>query len=365
MISIGFVGDIMPGGVLVYEGKISSEIKEIFQKFDLRVANLESALCDGITKCHIKMSDPKLGNIIYTPPREGIKILKSLNINVVSLANNHICDCDLDGLAKTIDVLDQNGIAHFGAGRNRAEAEKPAIINIKGQTICFLGYFPPMWEAPYPPTDFTGGLNHFYIDKVIRDVKKYKQLYDYVFVMPHWGKEHTRLPYTYDVRFAKQIIDAGATGVIGSHTHTVQPVIKYNGKLVAMSLGNFIFPDRWIVPPRITCYPNEQERMAKNHPVVYGFPIVKELTYKKVDDKNREGVVLSVFLDNSSIRFKLKYTTLDNQHILRLKRLKKGEVIKLKAISVLIFDKWTLSYRIFCKILNIKNRILNKISRCI
>lgn len=69
MISIGFVGDIMPGGVLVYEGKISSEIKEIFQKFDLRVANLESALCDGITKCHIKMSDPKLGNIIYTPPQ--------------------------------------------------------------------------------------------------------------------------------------------------------------------------------------------------------------------------------------------------------------------------------------------------------
>ena len=56
------------------------------------------------------------------------------------------------------NILDKNNIAHFGAGKNQHQASEPVIINKKGTKICFLGYFPPEWEAPYPPDDLLAGL---------------------------------------------------------------------------------------------------------------------------------------------------------------------------------------------------------------
>ena len=107
--------------------------------------------------------------------------------------------------------------------------------------------------------------------------------------MPHWGQEHTRFPLVNDVINAKKIIEAGATAVIGSHTHTVQPIIKYKCGIIATSLGNFIFPDRYIVPPRLTYYPNIEERSKKNIPITYSYPIVQELTFKKNSSVRKAG----------------------------------------------------------------------------
>lgn len=165
MIRIGFVGDIFPGGCWALNDGLTDDVLSVLSQLDLRVANLETAFGDGSIQCHIKMADPKLGNTLFCPDH-CIEIIKKLHIDVVSLANNHACDCDLQGLAHTIELLDKNGIKHFGAGRNKDEAEKPVVIEVKGKKIGLLGYFPPEWEAPYPPTDTEGGLNHFFIEKV-------------------------------------------------------------------------------------------------------------------------------------------------------------------------------------------------------
>ncbi|MEK7538193.1 MAG: CapA family protein, partial [Patescibacteria group bacterium] len=40
---------------------------------------------------------------------------------------------------------------------------------------------------------------------------------------------------------AKQLVDAGADLILGGHPHVVEPFEIYQGKLIAYSLGNFIF----------------------------------------------------------------------------------------------------------------------------
>lgn len=317
MIRIGVVGDMMPGGALVYEGGVSSDVRTLFSGFDLRVANLECAFGDGSTLCHIKMSDPSLGNIIYAPDA-AIRVLKDLNINVVSLANNHSCDLDLDGLSHTIELLDANGIAHFGAGRTADEATRPAVVQVKGKQLCFLGYFPPQWEASYPPDKSRGGLNHFYIDKVISDIRKYSREYDYVFVMPHWGVEHTRLPCVEDVENARRMLSEGAVGVFGSHAHITQAAFSCGKGIVAMNLGNFIFPDRWIKSPRLTCYPSEEERAGHDGSVTWKFPIVNGLTYKRVPRAGRIGLVCDVAVSDSGVGLNKIHTMLDFDHVLKI-----------------------------------------------
>ena len=356
-IRLGFVGDIFPGGVLTFKGGISSEVKEILAGYDLRIANLESALCDLGTECKVKMGDPNLGNLVFSPEKS-IEILKQLNINIVSLANNHIFDCDYDGLIRTIELLDKNNIAHFGAGRNEEEARKPAVVNIKGKTICFLGYFPPEWEAPYTPHGEIGGLNQFIIENIIADIEKYKRLYDYVFVIPHWGKEHTLYPLISNVIDLSKILKVKPTGVLGSHSHLPQTSFVKDNIAVAMSMGNFIFPDRYIVSPRKTYYPTELEINSKNIPVTYDFPFVDKMTLVKMHKGGRIGLICGIILEDNKVTLERKYTLLDSENYLISYQMPFSNRIKMNLIKLFVLHP--LIYRIYAKVCNI---ILSKFIR--
>ena len=311
-INIAFVGDIMPGGVFVRTGGVGKDVLDYLSSFDIRIGTLESAFGDGTTLCH-KKNTPTLGTIIFSPD-ERISMLLDLGINAVSLANNHSCDCDLQGLYHTMELLDKYGISHFGAGHTVEEAAAPAVIHCKGKTICLLGYLQDYHyfygrRGGYIPTDKEGGYNIFNIDKVLKDVKYFKDVYDYVFVMPHWGTEGSVFPKMKEVKYARKIIAAGADGVIGSHAHIVQPVLKYRKKVIAMNLGNFAFPDRYVIKPRISYYPTDEELASQNIPVVNSFKLVETLSYKKVAKTQRIGMVLGVRIENS-INSKKYYTEL-------------------------------------------------------
>lgn len=349
-IDLGFVGDLFPGGVLTFQGGISPEIKQSLSRFDLRIANLESPLCDLGTECQVKMTDPKLGNLVFSPEK-GIDILKELNINVVSLANNHICDCGYEGIARTIDILDKNGIAHFGAGRTEEEARCPAIVNVKGKKICFLGYFPPDWEAPYPPKGDIGGLNQFILDNIVDDIRRYKKTCDYVFVLPHWGKEHTLYPLLSNVIDLAKILKERPTGILGSHSHLPQTSFVKDNIVVAMSLGNFLFPDRYIVSPRKTYYPQKEELAITPHPpVTYDFPHVDTLTLVKMHGGGRVGLICEVTLKGCRTFISRQYTILDNENYLQHHNISLLYKTKMSLIKPLILNP--MLYRLYIRIAN-------------
>ena len=166
-IKIVFVGDIFPGGVLVDQEKICDEkIMDVLMSADLRVATLESALgpgdTDGYSFDEEKMARPDWRNIIWAPDK-CINRLKELHIDVVTIANNHIFDLGEKGLVNTIRLLDENGIKHCGAGFNKEDASKPAVVEVKGKKIAFWGcmsYFTG-WRAPHPADVNVPGINIF------------------------------------------------------------------------------------------------------------------------------------------------------------------------------------------------------------
>ena len=57
------------------------------------------------------------------------------------------------------------------------------------------------------------------------DIRRYKDTYDYLFILPHWGVQHKKRPLYVDIEAAKLFIKEGATAVIGSHTHILQPTL--------------------------------------------------------------------------------------------------------------------------------------------
>ena len=121
-----FCGDIMPGGVLPYQGEyISPDLLEYMRSFDFRIGTLEAAIGNNLSFDPIKMSGRQ--NIIFARNEDFFRI-KEMGFDVVSLANNHIWDLGEDGLMNTIRLLKENGINFCGAGKNAEDAAKPAVV---------------------------------------------------------------------------------------------------------------------------------------------------------------------------------------------------------------------------------------------
>ena len=325
-ITLAFMGDIMPGGVLEYakcENDFASQsIIKLLNKADFRIATLESAIGENLEFDKEKMEREDWRNIIYSHKKKKRK-LEQLNINLVSVANNHIFDLGEDGLRNTLTQLEKKQIKYVGANLNDFSTQYPTIIKIHNKTIAFLAYMPHWWEAPHPPSKDKPGINLFYLEKVISDVKAAKQKYDFVFVLPHWGIEYTFFPTERERLFAKLIIDAGADGIFGSHTHQIQPIIKRHGKPICFSLGNFLFPDFYIQPTRPIWYPTTKELDNIEIQNSYNYPEYTNIYLKRIWKKiNRIGMIVFVTIkedNNINTSYKLSYLDSSNKLIV-LKR---------------------------------------------
>lgn len=333
MIKISFVGDINPGGVLTFTGGVSKDVIDLLAEADLRIGTLESAIgsLKELTFSEKKMIDSS-AHIIYSP-ESSLAILKQLNINVVSLANNHIGDLGVEGIRNTINKLRDNKISYFGAGDNITEASKPYVTTVKGKSICIFGFV----KMGYKHLDIAGvdtpGVCAYNEEQVKNAINDYKKKYDYVIVCPHWGKENTLIPNKSVIDVSKSLIDQGADCVISSHTHVVQPILHYKNKIIAPSLGNFLFPDRYIDSPRVTVYPSEQQRNQKI-PVTFTYPVVEELTLKKIPQLSRIGCILNCVFNEAYCNEDVRYLKLDENNFLNCCKIANTHKLALWFISV-------------------------------
>ena len=341
--SIIFCGDIMPGGVLPYQNTfVNSEVLRTLNNASIRVGTLEAAIGEGLPFDESKMSDRC--NIIYARDQDITRII-NLGINIVSLANNHVFDLGIDGFKNTIKILKENKIQYCGAGSNIAEARKPIIIKLGDYTLAILAYcmFGSKYIGQVPiATEVSHGVNPLIMEHVVTDIKAIKSQCDYVFVMPHWGREYDMCPLDECITMAHEMIDAGADAIVGSHPHIVQPLVKYKGKNIAFSLGNFLFPDFYMKPPRPIWYPSSIDE-TKNIENVIGYPFpINKPTLQIWNNLSRIGLAVEFKLNHErKISLSKHFVKLTNQNILQ--PLGRNLKYKLRLFIFLLITK----YRIF------------------
>lgn len=319
MVTIIGVGDIMPGGLLSDNPSkcANDEVLKMLSSGDICVGTLECALGNEPTYDQEKVADR--GNVIYAKDND-VRRLKELNIGIVSLANNHFFDLGEDGAKHTIEMLDANGIKHCGAGENIEEAGRPVVVNKKGKTIAFLAFCDTDYNHVYWCTyamENKPGVNPMRKDYVKSEIEKAKSQYDYVVVLAHWGTEHTFDPNISTVKMAKIMFNAGADLVLGSHPHRVQPVINSHKKSVAYSMGNFLFPERLIAPPKVTYYPDGPIDCS-SLPVTDEYPIVDCITLKSLPFLARVGMIVTTEIEGDEIKSFHEYSYLNNDNTLSL-----------------------------------------------
>ena len=174
---------------------------------------------------------------------EKVKLMQEMGIDLVTLANNHALDYGRDAMLDTIDTLDHAGIRHVGAGKNLAEARKPAIVELNGRTFAFIGATRVYPEADWAAGTDSAGMFSAYDGgaALAEEVKAAKQQADYAIAYVHWGIEREEMPNEVQKSIAHRLVDAGADLVVGAHPHVLQGLEYYQGVPIAYSLGNFVF----------------------------------------------------------------------------------------------------------------------------
>ena len=173
---------------------------------------------------------------------EYVHILQAGGIDIVTLANNHIYDYGPDGVYDTIRILDKGKIKHVGAGTDLMSARKAVIFHKKGIRLAYLAYYGlGRHSDSHPATADSAGTAMRSLDYIRQDIANIRDSVDVIIINFHWGIEKQNYPGTDQIVFAHATIDAGADFIIGHHPHVLQGIEKYKGKLIAYSLGNFIF----------------------------------------------------------------------------------------------------------------------------
>lgn len=217
------------------DGILANNFREEFINADIAMVNQEFAFTTGGTKARDKQ-------YTFRVNPDYVQIFKDMQIDVVTLANNHTMDFGTVGLTDTFDTLKSAGIPYVGAGNNITEAREIKFFEVKDKKIACLGA-----SRVIPETDWNaysnkpGMLTTYDPAMLVEDIKTAKSQSDFVVVYVHWGVEKQNSPKEYQRGLAKQYIDAGADLVVGSHPHVLQGIEYYNGKPIIYSLGNFMF----------------------------------------------------------------------------------------------------------------------------
>ena len=228
---------------------VFSRVNTYIKGADFAVANLETTF-GGL---------PYTGYPQFSSPDTLAWFIRQAGFDLLVTSNNHAADRGGKGISRTIDVLDGYDIGHTGTFKDSNERQNnspyiysQSIQTTKGEVlssfkIAFLNY-----------TYGTNGLTVpapliiNYIDTAVisRDIQDARKKADAVVVIYHWGIEYQREPNEEQVKLAKFTLEKGATFIIGSHPHVLQPVVwqKYgsgrDSGLVAYSMGNFISNQR-------------------------------------------------------------------------------------------------------------------------
>lgn len=294
-LKLNFVGDIMiarryedAGGIIETQGldAIFEPTLPIFgDAAHLSIANLECPMT-------LNGEEHPTKSVVFKGRPEYVPALAEAGIDIVSLANNHTLDYGLVGLQSTQQALDASNILHSGSGEDSHEAYQPIFTNTLGISIAWLANsdrtgqynnFQPYLNAGYNKPGFAY-LSPYYL---LQQINTVRDIADLLVMEMHAGSEYSYgpganydryigpdvppedwvapteitsnmdleedrsedenysplldVPHMWDREIRHFAIDQGADLVVVHHPHIIQGLEAYNGKLIAHSLGNFVF----------------------------------------------------------------------------------------------------------------------------
>jgi len=245
IIKLAFVGDTMTGDQFYTMGSgvrsnikkynygfIDNNICDIFKSHDLVFCNLETVISDkGLKTGSLRSMDMRGSS-------DTADKLSKWGINIVNLSNNHILEHGREAALDSIELLNNAGIDITGCGDGNSFDNKIGVTKktVSGTdfyffSICFIN----------DKYSYNGGGGTNELLKKISEIKTVS--HGIIIVSLHWGHEYVDRPSIDQMELAERLLNSGVDIIIGHHPHVYQGTRILDNKLIAYSLGNFIFGD--------------------------------------------------------------------------------------------------------------------------
>lgn len=279
-------------GTYNFDG-LFAKVKPMLDEADYAIANLEFPMAGeengGYTNSYY----------VFNAPDAFADATKKAGIDLVSIINNHTLDRGVDGMIRTIKMLEEKGLPATGAflpDRAREEAYYFQVDGVRFALIAYTyttnkkvpagdkhiacmnllrdlnmsTYYPEVWkkvngtwvdkvfpkmkeenrclikkwvglQAAVPRADDYMDMDMIkpYMDQFVSDIKKAKEKADFVICYPHVGGQFNPQPGKFSEYVVEEAIKAGADAVFASHSHMVQKACYQGDVPCAYSLGNF------------------------------------------------------------------------------------------------------------------------------
>ena len=206
-------------------------------------------------------------HVNLSSPPEVMEALTLSGFDEVTVATNHVFDCGAvpcgaDAFLRTIELLEEAGIAVVGGGNNLEEALAPAILTVGETTFGVLGfddvaaYFLEAGQnrpgtAPlddsYAEENAAGEPSFFRpaselgLERFRAAIRALAEDVDVVVVQVQTGTEDTHDPSPRSIKALRAAVEEGATLVVGNQAHHVQAIEAGREAFIAYALGNFIY----------------------------------------------------------------------------------------------------------------------------
>jgi poly-gamma-glutamate synthesis protein (capsule biosynthesis protein) len=188
--------------------------------------------------------------INYRMHPRNVPCLLAADIDCCVLANNHVLDWGTPGLLETVEALQQAGIATAGAGRNAADAARPAVLDARGKgRVLVFGFGSPTSGVPMdwsagegrPGVQVLPDLSALTASRVLDRIVAQRRPGDLVVASIHWGGN-----WGYEIprahrEFAHRLVDSGSVDVVHGHSaHHPKGIEVYRSRPILYGCGDFV-----------------------------------------------------------------------------------------------------------------------------
>lgn len=247
-IHLVFTGDVSFGDCLFCQGmgirslarKYPKEhffagVSKHIREADLAFCNLETVLSRS------GEDERSLATVDMRGDPEAIGVLKAAGFSVVNFANNHAAQHGPVPFRETVDLLAKHELQVVGLKGEKEWHCAPVVLERRGKKIGLLGYSFVHDRLFATATPYAEGD----MEKILGDIRRLRDSVDLLVASVHWGLEFLDYPSARTAGWGRAMVDAGADAVIGHHPHVLQGVEVYRDKIIAYSLGNFLFDMLW------------------------------------------------------------------------------------------------------------------------
>ncbi|HEX5807056.1 MAG TPA: CapA family protein [Anaerolineales bacterium] len=179
--------------------------------------------------------------LVFCSDPKYMDLLIDIGADVIELTGNHFADRGGAGMRETIELYNKNKLPYFGGGLDLQDSLEPALFEVNGNKIAFIGCNKPDVNRFPVATDFQPGAAPCDFEYLTRKINQLKAEGYVVISTFQWNESYDSRPSPQQIADFRLMAESGASIVSGSQAHYAQMMEFHKEAFIHYGLGNLFF----------------------------------------------------------------------------------------------------------------------------